>query len=100
MKVRPLFSLLVSITVFSAFAVSGYAEKITHSFIGVGKANKTGLVAEEESPKALADAITASLNRPKDYANWRPAARDRAREFHWDHVLPAACDQLEAWAKG
>ena len=61
---------------------------------------KTGIVAQEESPKALADAIAASMKRPGDYANWRTAARDRAREFHWDNVLLAACDQLEAWANG
>jgi glycosyltransferase involved in cell wall biosynthesis len=76
----------------AVYPVPGLLESTLHK--------QTGLVAEEESPKALADAITASLNRPKDYANWRTAARDRAREFHWDHVLPAACDQLEAWAKG
>ena len=76
----------------AVYPVPGLMESTLHK--------QTGLVAEEESPKALADAITASLNRPKDYANWRTAARDRAREFHWDHVLPAACDQLEAWAKG
>jgi hypothetical protein len=34
------------------------------------------------------------------YQDWRIAARDRAATFHWDQVLPAACDQLEAWAKG
>jgi len=34
------------------------------------------------------------------YQDWRQAARDRARTFHWNEVLPMACDQLEAWAMG
>ena len=76
----------------AVYPVPGLLESTLHE--------KTGIVAEEESPKALADTITAVLKRPEDYANWRTAARDRAREFHWDHVLPDACNQLEAWAKG
>ena len=75
----------------AVYPVPGLRESTLHE--------KTGLVAEKESPKALADVIASSLKCPKDYVNWRTAARDRAREFHWDHVLPAACDQLEAWAK-
>ncbi len=51
MKLRHLFSLLASITFFAAFATSGYAEKITHSFIGVGKANKTVIVGEDGKVK-------------------------------------------------
>ena len=73
------------------YPVPGLLESTLHE--------KTGLVSGKQSPKALADAIAASLKRPKDYVNWRTAARDRAAKFHWDHVLPAACDQLEAWAK-
>jgi len=75
----------------AVYPVPGLRESTLHE--------KTGLVAQQESPKALADVIAASLKRPRDYVNWRTSARDRAREFHWDHVLPAACDQLEAWAK-
>ena len=75
----------------AVYPVPGLRESTLHE--------KTGLVAQQESPKALADVIASSLKCPKDYVNWRTAARDRAREFHWDHVLPTACDQLETWAK-
>ncbi len=47
MKSRRFFSLFASITLFAVIATSGYAEKITHSFIGVGKANKTVIVGED-----------------------------------------------------
>jgi hypothetical protein len=55
MKVRPLFSLLASVTLLAAIATSGYAEKITHSFIGVGKANKTVIVGEDGKVKWRVD---------------------------------------------
>jgi glycosyltransferase involved in cell wall biosynthesis len=61
---------------------------------------QTGLVADEESPVALAAMIADVQSHNGAYQDWRTAARDRAKEFHWDQVLPAACDQLEAWAKG
>jgi glycosyltransferase involved in cell wall biosynthesis len=61
---------------------------------------QTGLVADEESPVALAAMIAGVQSHDGAYQDWRIAARDRAATFHWDQVLPAACDQLEAWAKG
>lgn len=61
---------------------------------------QTGLVADEESPVALAAMIAGVQSHNGAYQDWRIAARDRAATFHWDQVLPAACDQLEAWAKG
>ncbi|MDC0219974.1 glycosyltransferase family 4 protein [Verrucomicrobia bacterium] len=61
---------------------------------------QTGLVADEESSVALAAMIAGVQSHNGAYQDWRTAARDRAATFHWDQVLPAACDQLEAWAKG
>ena len=60
---------------------------------------ETGLVADEESPAALAAMIASVQSHEGDFQDWRTAARDRAAEFHWDKVLPAACDQLESWGK-
>ncbi len=61
---------------------------------------QTGLVADEDSPVSLAAMIADVQSHNGAYQDWRTAARDRAKEFHWDQVLPAACDQLEAWARG
>ena len=61
---------------------------------------QTGLVANEESPAALAAMIASVQSHNGAYQDWRIAARDRADTLHWDRVLPAACDQLEAWARG
>ena len=61
---------------------------------------ETGIVADECSPESLADTIAAVQSHEGAYQDWRVAARDRAATFHWDKVLPAACDQLEAWAAG
>ena len=74
------------------YPVPGLEESTLHG--------KTGLVSEEESPESLATAMRTVLKQPEDYQKWRVAARDRARSLHWDNVLPDACDQLEAWARG
>ena len=60
---------------------------------------ETGLVADEDSPAALAAMIASVQSHEGDFQDWRTAARDRAAEVHWDKVLPAACDQLESWGK-
>ncbi len=60
---------------------------------------ETGLVADEDSPAALAAMIASVQSHEGNFQDWRTAARDRAAEFHWDKVLPAACDQLESWGK-
>ena len=60
---------------------------------------ETGLVADEDSPAALAAMIASVQSQEGNFQDWRTAARDRAAEFHWDKVLPAACDQLESWGK-
>ena len=61
---------------------------------------ETGLIADEQSPAALAQIIADHQYSNGEFQDWRAAARDRARTFHWDAVLPAACDQLEDWASG
>ncbi len=55
MKIRLIFSLLASVTLLAAIATSVYAKKITHSFIGVGKANKTVIVGEDGKVKWRVD---------------------------------------------
>ena len=59
---------------------------------------ETGLVADEDSPSGLAAMIAVVQSHDGAYQDWRVAARDRADGFHWDDVLPKACDQLEEWA--
>ena len=59
---------------------------------------ETGLVADEDSPAGLAATIAAVQSHDGAYQDWRMAARDRAADFHWDTVMPMACDQLEEWA--
>ncbi len=75
----------------AVYPVAGLVESTLHE--------QTGLVAEAETPEALAAAILSALQRPADYERWRIAARDRAQTFHWDNVLPQACDWLEAQAR-
>ncbi len=60
---------------------------------------ETGLVADEDSPAALSAMIASVQSHEGNFQDWRTAAHDRAAEFHWGKVLPAACDQLEAWGK-
>lgn len=76
----------------AVYPVAGLIESTLHE--------QTGLVAAQETPQSLAAAIQVALAQPADYARWRVAARDRAWEFHWDTVLPRACDWLEAQARG
>ncbi len=60
--------------------------------------NETGAVSKEESPASLADRIAEIAARPEEYERWRVAAWERAKTFHWDKVLPLACDWLEQQA--
>ena len=73
------------------YPVEGLTESTLHE--------KTGLVAKEETPESLADAIESAAKREDDYQRWRVAAWERAKEFHWDKVLPKASDWLEEMAK-
>jgi glycosyltransferase involved in cell wall biosynthesis len=60
---------------------------------------ETGLVARAETPEALTEVLAGALQDPDAYQVWRRRAWERARTFHWDHVLPAACDWLEQQAR-
>jgi glycosyltransferase involved in cell wall biosynthesis len=60
--------------------------------------DKTGLVTREETPASVADSIISLLKTPEKYEQYRQAARDRTREFHWSRILPPACDWLEKQA--
>jgi hypothetical protein len=57
-------------------------------------------VSAAESPEALATALRDSLKMPGRYQFYRQHAWERSKEFHWDQVLPKACDWLEARARG
>ncbi len=72
------------------YPVAGLVESTLHE--------QTGLVAEAETPEALATSLVASLKRAEAYQSWRRAAWLRAETFHWDEVLPRACDWLESQA--
>ncbi len=60
----------------------------------------TGLVAERETPEAMADAIQRFYDQDALYQDCRKAAWRRSAEYHWDVILPKACDWLEAQAVG
>ena len=61
---------------------------------------RTGLVVAHETPEALANGIERLAGDAALYRTCRRAARDRGASFHWDRVLPAACDWLESLAAG
>jgi len=73
------------------YPVEGLIESTLHE--------KTGLVSREQTPGSLADAIQSAIQREEDYQRWRVAAWERAKEYHWDNVLPQASDWLEAMAR-
>jgi glycosyltransferase involved in cell wall biosynthesis len=62
--------------------------------------DQTGLVAANETPEAVADAIGSLLVRPEKYQDYRVNALERTKSFHWSKVLPGACDWLERQARG
>jgi glycosyltransferase involved in cell wall biosynthesis len=73
------------------YPVPGLLESTLH--------NETGLVAKGESPGAMAAEIAGSLKKPERYQTWRIKGWERAKTFHWNQVLPRACDWLEAQAR-
>jgi glycosyltransferase involved in cell wall biosynthesis len=62
--------------------------------------NRTGLVAEDETPEALARRLLEILSNDVMYQTLRQNAWERAKRFHWSVILPNACDWLEAHARG
>lgn len=61
---------------------------------------QTGLVAERETPDALADSLDFLLKNESVYQKFRNNAWRHAQSMHWSAVLPGACDWLEKMAKG
>jgi glycosyltransferase involved in cell wall biosynthesis len=76
----------------AVYPVKGLIESTLH--------DKTGLVALDETPDALADVLVGALRAPGAYERWRTQAWERAKGFHWSRVLPPACDWFEAMARG
>jgi glycosyltransferase involved in cell wall biosynthesis len=60
----------------------------------------TGRVSGTQTPEALAATIQRALAEPDKYQVHRTSAWNRAKTFHWDKVLPEACDWLERQAGG
>lgn len=75
----------------AVYPVAGLTEAALHG--------RTGLVAAQETPEALADVLEKCVRNPSDYARYRQAAWERAKTFHWSQVLPTACEWLEAQAR-
>lgn len=62
--------------------------------------NETGVVARSETPEALAQRIKDLVADQGLYERLRVAAWERAKTFHWNRILPIACDWLEQQASG
>jgi glycosyltransferase involved in cell wall biosynthesis len=75
----------------AVYPVKGLIESTLH--------DHTGLVATAETPEALATTLVACLGTPDKYERYRINAWERAQTFHWDKVLPEACDWLEKQAR-
>jgi glycosyltransferase involved in cell wall biosynthesis len=75
----------------AVYPVAGLVESTLH--------DETGIVAEKETPESLAAALVSVLQTPEKYDVWRLKAWERSKTFHWDRVLPDACEWLEAQAK-
>ena len=74
------------------YPVAGLRESTLH--------DQTGLVAERETPAALADGIVSLIGDDARYQRYRRGAWERAQTMHWDRILPAACAWFEARARG
>ncbi len=74
----------------AVYPVPGLIESTLHE--------QTGLVAADETPDSLATALAASCQRLEDYQHWRHRAWERAKTYHWNQVLPLACQWFEQQA--
>jgi glycosyltransferase involved in cell wall biosynthesis len=59
---------------------------------------KTGIIAADENPNALASCLAVMVRTPEKYANLRIAAWERSKTFRWEQILPKACNWLEEQA--
>ena len=75
----------------AVYPVTGLIESTLHG--------QTGLVASAETPEALSASLAGMLATPENYERYRLNAWERAKTFHWDRVLPEACDWLEKQAR-
>ena len=76
----------------AVYPVPGLVESTLH--------NQTGLVSAGETPDALAAGLAGVVLAPDEYQKYRRNAWERAKLFHWDRILPEACDWLEGMAAG
>ena len=56
---------------------------------------QTGIVTRDETPESLAEGMAGLMETPENYERFRVNACERTRAFHWDCILPPACDWLE-----
>ncbi|MEW6303813.1 MAG: glycosyltransferase family 4 protein [Verrucomicrobiota bacterium] len=75
----------------AVYPVAGLVESTLH--------DETGLVSKAETPESLAEVLAQAVGRDEAYQRWRVNAWNRAKTFHWNQVLPLACDWLEERAK-
>jgi glycosyltransferase involved in cell wall biosynthesis len=61
--------------------------------------DQTGIITRAETPEAIATEIADLISKPEKYARLRLNAWERAKLFHWDKVLPIACEWLEKMAR-
>jgi glycosyltransferase involved in cell wall biosynthesis len=73
------------------YPVSGLVESTLH--------DQTGRVSAAETPESLVAEIRTMFDNPDRYQQYRRQAWERAKTFHWDEVLPKACEWLELQAK-
>jgi glycosyltransferase involved in cell wall biosynthesis len=60
--------------------------------------DETGLVAREETPESVAQAVTEIMKSPEKYSRLRVNAWNRAKDLQWSRALPPVCDWLESLA--
>ena len=75
----------------AVYPVAGLTESTRHDV--------TGRVSNQETPESLADEIQYMIDHPDTYQQYRTEAWNRAKQFHWDAILPKACDWLESMAQ-
>ncbi len=75
----------------AVYPVAGLIESTLH--------DQTGIVAQNETPEALATGLLDLMKKPERYQFYRRQAWERAQTFHWDNILPQACAWLESQAK-
>ena len=74
----------------AVYPVAGLTESTLHDV--------TGRVSKLETPESLADEIQFMIQHPDIYQQSRTEAWNRSKQFHWDAILPKACDWLESMA--